>query len=433
MRRILAVLILIAAPVSAQVMAPIVTAAGVSPAVADANYFNATGDSLTKTLGIEVVTHTAAKWDTLAAGWSVSDAPVTTLTAGPAISTTARNSTAVVVAGVTYEVTITGTRTAGSVTVSVGGTSGTAQSAATFTTTEAITAGATTAVTFTGAGFTGTITAVSVKPYLNTIDTSAGPLVLQPAGSIRMSPGTPAQTLYNDGTAALPSIAYWSAPTTGQFRNGSTLGWSISGTQGLYLSSGQLQIPSASFFGLASGAIGSAADVQYGRVAAGVGSLKNSSTGAAEWRVYGDGTGASKYTAIRAESMQTVGNSTTLTDATATGFAKFAVASGASLGVRIRYSVKVTQTSGSEQQIETGEVFVTAINKGGTITFATPVLAATTPLVTSGTLAATVFTCVDNTDNTFTVKANSDTSLTPATFTINWYAALNSATTVTQL
>lgn len=96
-------------------------------------------------------------------GWTIA-AGVATATG--AISTVLSQPSAItLLAGVTYTVTYTVTAfTAGTVTVSVGGTAGTARgSAATFK--ETIVAGTTQILAFTGAGFTGSIDNVSVTPW----------------------------------------------------------------------------------------------------------------------------------------------------------------------------------------------------------------------------------------------------------------------------
>jgi len=142
-----------------------------------------------QTLGTEVVTHTLAAWSSRGAGWSCAGTSPVTLTAAGAISTAAVNPAATVTALITYQLDYTITRTAGSITPQIGGTSGTAVSA-TGTYTDYITAGATTAVTFATSGFTGTVTAVSVKPITSTISSDAGPLVFKPSTSIRLVPAS---------------------------------------------------------------------------------------------------------------------------------------------------------------------------------------------------------------------------------------------------
>lgn len=95
-------------------------------------------------------------------GWTIA-AGVATATG--AISTALSQSAAItLVEGFTYTITYTVTRTAGTVTPSIGGTAGTARSTnATFV--ETIVAGSTQLLAFTGAGFSGTIDNVSVTAW----------------------------------------------------------------------------------------------------------------------------------------------------------------------------------------------------------------------------------------------------------------------------
>lgn len=94
-------------------------------------------------------------------GWTIA-AGVATATG--AISTNLTNvANLQLVQGGLYYVTFTATRSAGSVTINVGGTAGTARSsAATFS--ELIIAGSTQVIEFTTSGFTGTVDLVSVVP-----------------------------------------------------------------------------------------------------------------------------------------------------------------------------------------------------------------------------------------------------------------------------
>lgn len=111
----------------------------------------------------ELVTNGAfaadASW-TKGTGWTIA-AGVATATG--AISTALSQVIASLETGRAYRVTMTVTRSAGSITPSVGGTAGTARStSATFT--ETIICGATTTLAFTGSGFTGTLDNISVTP-----------------------------------------------------------------------------------------------------------------------------------------------------------------------------------------------------------------------------------------------------------------------------
>lgn len=96
-------------------------------------------------------------------GWTIA-AGVATATG--AISTTLSQSAAIaLIPGYSYTVTFTATQSAGSVTVSLGGTAGTARStSATFK--ETIIAGSDGTITFTGAGFSGTIDNVTVSGWI---------------------------------------------------------------------------------------------------------------------------------------------------------------------------------------------------------------------------------------------------------------------------
>lgn len=102
----------------------------------------------------------ASGW-TLGSGWSIG-AGVATATG--AISTAiSQNAGTTLIQGESYTVEITITVSAGTLTASVGGNSGTARSSS-GTYRETIIAGSTQALAFTGAGFTGTLDTVSVKP-----------------------------------------------------------------------------------------------------------------------------------------------------------------------------------------------------------------------------------------------------------------------------
>lgn len=99
-----------------------------------------------------------ANW-TKGTGWSIGSGVAT---ATGAISTDLEQTAGrTLVEGRSYKVTYTATRSAGSVTVELGGTAGTARSAS-GTYTETIIAGSTQNITFTTSGFTGTVDDVSV-------------------------------------------------------------------------------------------------------------------------------------------------------------------------------------------------------------------------------------------------------------------------------
>lgn len=110
----------------------------------------------------------------LGTGWTTDG---TTAIATGAISTTlsqTANPAYPLVQGQAYLVTYDATRSAGSVTVNVGGTAGTARSsAATFT--EVIIAGSTQTLSFTTSGFTGTVDNVVIKEVASTpVDATTG-------------------------------------------------------------------------------------------------------------------------------------------------------------------------------------------------------------------------------------------------------------------
>jgi len=95
-------------------------------------------------------------------GWSIAAGVASATTASTDLSQT---SAITLIAGYTYTITYTVTRSAGTVTPSIGGTAGTARSSsATFT--ETIVAGSTQILAFTGAGFTGTVDNVTVTAWV---------------------------------------------------------------------------------------------------------------------------------------------------------------------------------------------------------------------------------------------------------------------------
>jgi len=123
-------------------------------------------DRVTNSTFAEYVTNGTFASDTgwtKGAGWTIA-AGVATATG--AISTALSQTSAIaLIAGYTYTITYTVTRSAGTVTPSIGETAGTARSSsATFT--ETIVAGSTQILAFTGAGFTGTIDNVSVTAWV---------------------------------------------------------------------------------------------------------------------------------------------------------------------------------------------------------------------------------------------------------------------------
>lgn len=103
---------------------------------------------------------TDSDW-TKGTGWSIGSGVAT---ATGAISTDLTQTSAKeLLSGHSYTITYTVTRSAGSITPKIGGTSGTAR-AASGTYTETIIAGSTQEITFSGSGFTGTVDSVAVHP-----------------------------------------------------------------------------------------------------------------------------------------------------------------------------------------------------------------------------------------------------------------------------
>jgi hypothetical protein len=98
---------------------------------------------------------------TKGSGWSIGSGVAT---ATGAISTAISQTSNIIdlIPGVTYTITYTITASAGTLTCSIGGTSGTARSSS-GTYTESIVCGATQTIAFTGAGFTGTLDTISLK------------------------------------------------------------------------------------------------------------------------------------------------------------------------------------------------------------------------------------------------------------------------------
>jgi len=170
--------VLLAANVAESFTIPLDTATGIkanyiafgAPVAADfyaREFTTQTGaNRITNGTFAEYVTNGAfgsdASW-TKGTGWTIA-AGVATATG--AISTALSQTSAItLIAGYTYTITYAVTRTAGTVTPSIGGTAGTARSTnATFT--ETIVAGSTQILAFTGAGFSGTIDNVTVTAWV---------------------------------------------------------------------------------------------------------------------------------------------------------------------------------------------------------------------------------------------------------------------------
>jgi len=367
MRRALVVLVLCLAALTAQAQMEIISPGGGGSGTAFTGGTVTTpitspGYVAAETLGTELVTHTAAGWglSSPVGAWSMAATTITRTASGANLTITNAAPTALV----TYKVVWTLTRSAGTVTISVGGTSGTAQSAS-GTITEVITAAAATAVTITAdATFAGTITAVSVKPYTDLVTSSAGPLIFKPGtsirpipggtygnpafGSLRMASGT--QVLVADGSAVLPSLALASEPTTGWYRNApGQLAFSYGTSPVLRLANGVLSLKSDVVLGWsASDPTTVATDVNLARDAAGVLGLRNSTT-AQELRVWGTTT-LSKYLKLKHDGTNgiiDVPEATATTGATQAGMgltinASDAVASTDTAGAAAGGSVTIT-------------------------------------------------------------------------------------------
>lgn len=112
----------------------------------------------------------------------------------------------------------------------------------------------------------------------------------------------------------------------------------------------------------------------------------------------------------------------TLTDATATTFANIAVASSKFAGATL--TCTVTARDATDFQSLTSIVRVDAVNKAGTVT-ATVTQTDNTTAASAGTLTCAYTVAASG--NTFDIKANADTSLTPTAMSITWMiTALNS-------
>ncbi len=124
--------------------------------------------------GVEYVTNGTMASDTAwtkGAGWTISGGVAD---AAGAISTAlSQNAAATVVSGRSYVLTYTVTRSAGSITPSIGGTSGVSR-AASGTYTETIVGGATQVLAFTGSGFTGTIDNIVIHDTAYGLPASVG-------------------------------------------------------------------------------------------------------------------------------------------------------------------------------------------------------------------------------------------------------------------
>lgn len=117
---------------------------------------------------------------------------------------------------------------------------------------------------------------------------------------------------------------------------------------------------------------------------------------------------------------QWAANAKTLTESSATAFARFTIASGSSGGLNIDYCVEANDST--DFQSRCGMLPVAVVNKAGTITCTVGTVTTATEVValSSGTLANT-FTCADSGTNFLDIKANAVSSLTQTTLRINYF------------
>lgn len=173
----------------------------------------------------EYVTNGAFSSDTgwtKGTGWAIAAGVASATTASSDLSQTAAIT---LVEGYAYTITYTVTRSAGTVTPSIGGTAGTTRSsAATFS--EVIVAGSTQILAFTGVGFTGTIDNVTVTAWaLGTGWTTNGTAAVA-TGAISTALSQNANPAY----PLVPGQAYYVTFTTTRDAGGVTV--SIGGTAG---------------------------------------------------------------------------------------------------------------------------------------------------------------------------------------------------------
>lgn len=126
----------------------------------------------------------------------------------------------------------------------------------------------------------------------------------------------------------------------------------------------------------------------------------------------GSGSTANAYTTRG----QIVGRPCALTNATATSFQRFTMATNTQAGIRLFCTVKATDAAFARQSISS-DVRVDAVNVNGTIT-ATVSETDNTLASSTGTLTI-AYTVVDEGSNVLAIRANANTSLT-ATPSIKW-------------
>jgi hypothetical protein len=145
---------------------------------------------------------------TLGTGWTTAS---NVATATGAISTNLSNTSAIaLVSGQTYLMTMTITRSAGSIALSLGGGSAGSGMALTGTYNQIITAGSTQTVLIAATGFTGTITSLAIRPCVSapsTANTAGTAPLLNPAG-INLNHNVVALDIVSAGTPTVVSSFY---------------------------------------------------------------------------------------------------------------------------------------------------------------------------------------------------------------------------------
>lgn len=114
---------------------------------------------------------------------------------------------------------------------------------------------------------------------------------------------------------------------------------------------------------------------------------------------------------------QIVGRPCALTNATATSFQRFTMATNTQAGIKIFATVTATDASFNKQSISS-DVRVDAVNVSGTIT-ATASETDNTLAANTGTLTI-AYTVVDEGSNVMAIRANANSSLTTPTVKIKW-------------
>lgn len=155
---------------------------------------------------------------TKGSGWAIGGGVATATTSSAALSQT---SPVTLVAGRTYSVTFTTTRSAGSVAVSLGGGTAGASISSSTTVTQTITAGATQLTAFTGTGFSGTLDNVTITAIGNLTMSLGGGT----AGTAITTAATTSQALTAGSTQAITVSA--DANFVGTVDNVTVSGWTL--------------------------------------------------------------------------------------------------------------------------------------------------------------------------------------------------------------